>query len=263
MAIHLKDYELAGPKLAEETYWRRLAAAQKALLPIQQAYIAQGLKAMVVFEGCDAAGKGGVIRRLTEQLDPRFCKVWPIGAPGPAEQGRHWLERFWARLPGPGTVAVFDRSWAGRVLVERVEGLLPKADWRRAYDDINAFETMLVGEGFRLVKIYLHISKEEQARRFIDRLTQPHKRWKISHRDFEARALFHEYRDAAEDLFERTGVAAPWTVISGERKWRARLECLEGVTKGLAAGVDVTPPPIDRDLRRLAEKALNVQLPED
>lgn len=256
--MRLKDYETAEPKLDEDDYLRRLDQAQRALLPIQQAYISQGLRAVVVFEGCDAAGKGGVIRRLTEQLDPRFCKVWPIGAPSPAEQGRHWLERFWARLPGAGEVAVFDRSWAGRVLVERVEGLIPAAAWRRAYDEINAFEKMLTAESFRLIKIYIHISKEEQARRFVDRLSQPHKRWKISRRDFEARALFKEYRDAAEDLFKKTDKAAPWRVVSGERKWRARLRCLELVAEGLAQDVDLTPPPLDADLRRLAQDALGV-----
>src|SRR5207248_6820967 len=128
-------------------------ALQKQLMAIQEAYLMQSRRGVILFEGTVAAGKGGTIRRLMTKLDPRFCKVWPISAPTPDEQGRHYLARFFARLPAPGTIAVFDRSWYGRVLVERVEGLIDKKSWSRAYDEIVEFERMLTAEGVRVVKL--------------------------------------------------------------------------------------------------------------
>src|SRR5262245_50449560 len=125
------------------------------MLEIQQAYHRQGQRAILAFEGTDAAGKGGTIKRLVEKLDPRGIKVWPIGPPSADEHGRHYLYRFWARLPEPGTIAIFDRSWYGRVLVERIDGLTPKPAWKRAYREINEFERMLTDDGVRVVKLFL------------------------------------------------------------------------------------------------------------
>ncbi|MBI3706851.1 MAG: polyphosphate kinase, partial [Proteobacteria bacterium] len=164
--IRLKRLDKDTSLVDKDAYERRLETLQMKMLSIQQAYFHERRRGIVVVEGWDAAGKGGMIRRLTEKLDPRGIRVWPIGAPEPSEQGRHYLYRFWARLPEPGTLVVFDRSWYGRVLVERVEGFAPKAAWRRAYEEINEFERWLIDDGVRLVKVFLHITAAEQVRRF-------------------------------------------------------------------------------------------------
>jgi polyphosphate kinase 2 (PPK2 family) len=244
----------------ERDYLDRLEAIQDRLLAIQQAYLVQGRRAVVVVEGTDAAGKGGAIRRLTERLDPRFCKVWPIGAPNAVERGRHWLERFWAKLPEPGTIAVFDRSWYGRVLVERVEQLCPPADWRRAYREIAAFERMLVDDGIRLTKHFMSVSAATQATRFVERLSDPLKRWKITARDFEARRFADAYREAERDMLRRTTEPVRRHEIDGESKWIARLALVERVAEDLADGVDLAPPPLDPELARLARELLGVDV---
>ena len=222
------------------------AAAQKKMLAVQQACLRAGVRAVIVLEGWDAAGKGGAIRRLTARLDPRGCKVWPIGAPTPEEQGRHYLYRFWTRLPEPGAIAVFDRSWYGRVLVERVEGLAGKAAWRRAYDEINEFERLLATDGARVVKLFLHVSAEEQLRRFRERLDDPVKRWKLTPEDFRNRGRGKAYLEAYHDMFDRTSTrAAPWRAVAGDDKWTARIEVLEYVIARLSKGVPMDPAPVD------------------
>ncbi|MEL6547296.1 MAG: polyphosphate kinase, partial [Myxococcota bacterium] len=155
---------------SKKAYQEELASLQLELLKIQQAYHHQGApRAILLFQGWDAAGKGGAIRRITERLDPRGLRVHAIAAPTPAEQGRHYLWRFWQRIPQPGRIAIFDRSWYGRVLVERVEGFAKKREWKRAYDEINEFEHTLVDDGVRIVKFFLHITADEQLRRFEER----------------------------------------------------------------------------------------------
>jgi AMP-polyphosphate phosphotransferase len=181
------------PRLAEITehpqmdfadYERRLALLQGALQRIQQAYLGTSERALLVLEGWDTAGKGGLVRRLGWALDPRSLKVHPIAAPDEHERAQHYLQRFWRRLPEKGQIVAFDRSWYGRVLVERVEGFATNKEWRRAYREINEFERMLVDSGIRLVKLFLHITPDEQLRRFRDRLIDPVKRWKLSYEDF-------------------------------------------------------------------------------
>ena len=176
------------PERSEEENDRLVKAHQKKLVRIQQALLFTGERAVVVFEGMDAAGKGGTIRRLAWAMDPRSLKVWPIGAPNEIEAKQHYLQRFWTRLPEKTQISVFDRSWYGRVLVERVEGFTPRKDWQRAYREINEFERQLVDNGFRVVKIFLHISKEQQREELIERLRDPLKRWKLSYDDFRNRA---------------------------------------------------------------------------
>jgi polyphosphate kinase 2 (PPK2 family) len=242
-------------------YQKALVKVQKRLLAIQQAYLLQGRRAVVVFEGTDAAGKGGTIRRLTERLDPRFCKVWPTGAPSEAERRQHYLQRFWGRLPEAGTIAVFDRSWYGRVLVERAEKLIPKPAWKRAYAELNEFERLLAIDGAVLLKFYLHITPETQMRRFIDRLTDPIKRWKITRRDFEVRRYQDAYREAVEEMLTRTSTdAAPWHVIDAEYKWAAHVRVFTLLADALADGVDLGPPEIDDALRKLAKETLGVEV---
>jgi len=244
---------------AKGDYFDAEAKLQKRMLAVQQAYYHSGRRAVVVFEGWDAAGKGGAIRRLTARLDPRGLKVWPIGPPADDEQGRHYLYRFWTRLPIPGTIAVFDRSWYGRVLVERVENLVEPAAWQRAYDEINGFEQLLIADGVQLVKIFLHISADEQAERFSERLRNPYKRWKLTPSDLRNRALRDDYIAAYHDMFARTSTrAVPWRVIAGDHKWSARVAVLETVTRVLADGIDLEPPPLDPNLIAEAEAALGV-----
>jgi len=240
-------------------YEAALARLQLAMLRIQQAYFHQGRRAIVVLEGMDAAGKGGAIRRLTEHLDPRGVHVWPIGPPKPDEQGRHYLYRFWTRLPVPGTIAIFDRSWYGRVMVERVEKLTPASVWRRAYGEIADFEKMLTDDGVRLVKIFMHITKDEQLKRFIERLTNPEKRWKLTDADIKSRALWDAYEKAAEDMFRKTDRPdARWHVVFANRKWVARTRVLEIVTAALAKGVDIRAPSLDRKAQRQAARLLGL-----
>ena len=163
-------------------YERRLISMQQTLQLIQQAYLGTPHRAIIVLEGWDTAGKGGVVRRLGWALDPRSFKVHAIAAPNEREKALHYLQRFWERLPQHGQIVVFDRSWYGRVLVERVEGYAAEAEWRRGFAEINDFERMLLADGARLVKIFLHITPDEQLRRFRNRLTDPLKRWKLSTR---------------------------------------------------------------------------------
>ncbi|HEU4385086.1 MAG TPA: polyphosphate kinase [Anaeromyxobacteraceae bacterium] len=219
---------------SKDEYEERLEKLQRRMLLVQQGlYHARG-RAVVAIEGFDAAGKGGAIRRLTEAVDPRGVKVVPIGPPAEDEQGRHWLYRFWRELPLPGTITVFDRTWYGRVLVERVDGLAKKAAWKRGYREIDEFERQLVDDGIDLVKIFLGVSKDEQLRRLEARLRDPYKQWKISQADVRARRHWDDYVEAVDDVFARTDTArARWHLVAGDRKWHARLEVLRIVTRRL------------------------------
>lgn len=245
------------------TYEETLADLQERMLRVQQAYWHQKRRAILVFEGWDAAGKGGAIRRLTEKLDPRGVHVWPIGAPTADEQGRHYLWRFWQRLPQPGHLALFDRSWYGRVLVERVEGFCPPEAWRRAYGEIAEFERQLIDDGARMVKVFLHISKDEQLKRFAERIRNPHKHWKIGEEDLRNREKWDLYVEAIEDMFDKTSTeCAPWHVVGGNRKWHARLEILQIVTAALEKDVDLNTPLVSDAFTRSAAERLGIRLDE-
>ena len=224
------------PKLAgKREYEKGIEKAQRQMLLIQQGIYQSKRRVIIALEGFDAAGKGGAIRRLTESCDPRGVKVIPIGPPTPDEQGRHWLYRFWRDLPVPGTLAVFDRTWYGRVLVEKVEGLAPKPALKRAYDEINDFERLLVDDGVDLIKIFLAISRDEQLIRFEERLKDPYKHWKLGEPDVEARRRWDDYVAAADDMLERCDTArAHWHLVPANFKWFARLDVLKIVTSALA-----------------------------
>jgi len=252
----------SGP--SKDAYETELAALQLQMLRIQSAYRAQGRRAIVAFEGTDAAGKGGAIRRLTHLLDPRGLKVFAVGAPTPEEQGRHYLYRFWRDLPVPGQLAIFDRSWYGRVLVERIEGFCSEDAWRRAYDEINAFEKLLVDDGAVLIKVLLCITQGEQLERFADRLQNPVKRWKFTQDDLRNRRRWTDYVTAFDDMVARTHTdRAPWVVIGANSKRHARLATLRAVTERLSHGVDLTAPLVPHDLVREASSALGLPLPAD
>ncbi|MHA0327937.1 polyphosphate kinase 2 family protein [Sphingomonas melonis] len=253
--IDLRDYD---KKQAYKGHYKRdLATLQERLEHILVAHIVHGRRAVVMLEGWDAAGKGGIIQRLTAEWDPRYYEVYPIAAPSAEEKAHDFLWRFQTRLPKPGNIIVFDRSWYGRVLVERVEGFASEAEWRAGYDAINAFEAELAEGGTTLVKLFVHVSQKEQDKRLEARLDDPWKRWKTGLEDYRNRAKREEYLAAMHDMFARTDTGgAPWTVINGNDKKAARIHALTEVADRLAAAVDMTPPPLDPELERVARAAL-------
>lgn len=253
----LADIAMAD-RLEEKDYEARLKAAQLRLLAIQQAYWRKKRRGIVVLEGWDASGKGGTIQRLSERLDPRRLHVIRIGAPTPAEQGRHYLWRFWQSLPAPGEIAVFDRSWYGRVLVERIDGFAERKAWKRAYREINEFERMLADDGVILAKVFLHVSQEEQRQRLIDRLEKPHKQWKITLDDFHNFTRRAAYVEAIDDMLTETDTRrAPWRVVASDHKWTQRVQTLEWIADRLADDIDLTIPRLDRAIAQAARKVLD------
>jgi polyphosphate kinase 2 (PPK2 family) len=256
MSIRLDRFE-TGAELDREAYEARLIELQHQLELVQAAYINQGLKAAIAVEGWDAAGKGGLIKRMVAPLDPRFTKTWSIAAPSSEELARHYLWRFWQRLPAKREIAIFDRSWYGRVLVERVDKLTPEPDWKRAYDEINDFEALLAADGTRIIKLFLHVRQEEQDKRLLERLQTPWKRWKTGLDDFHNRGQRAAYMDAYHDMFDFCSTArAPWTVIEANDKKYTRINGLETVIQILSEGVDLNYPELSEAVMKVAEKAL-------
>ena len=199
----------------------------------------QRRSATLVFEGWDAAGKGGAVRRVVQAMDAREYRIIPVSAPTDEEKAHHYLWRFWRHLPRLGGTTVYDRSWYGRVLVERVEGFASRAEWMRAYQEINDFEEQLVDFGIVLIKFWLHISNEEQLRRFREREEMPWKRHKITPEDYRNREKWAEYELAANDMIGRTSTEyAPWTLVEGNDKRFARVKVLETVVERLAADLE-------------------------
>lgn len=215
-------------------------------------------RAMIVTEGWDAAGKGGAIQRLTAQCDPRHYHVWPIAAPSEGEKARHYLWRFWNRLPKAGEIAIFDRSWYGRVLVERVEGFAAEAEWRRAYDEINEFESGQVADGTLIIKLFFHVTEETQRKRIAARFDDPWKRWKVTAEDFRNIAKRDLYLEALHDMFRETDTRwASWTAIDGNNKKSARIAALRAVADALGGHVPAEPPRDRPDVEQLAQELRN------
>lgn len=255
MAIDLKDYESGKPY--EGDYDADLAALQERISRLFVNADVHRRKAVIAVEGWDAAGKGGAIQRMTATCDPRTYKVWPISAPTPDEKARHYLWRFWTRVPEAGEVAIFDRTWYGRVLVERVEGFATEAEWRRAYDEINDFEAQLAADGTTIVKLFFHVTQKTQDRRLRDRLKDPWKHWKVGPEDFRNRARRGDYLAAMKDMFGRTNTrVAPWTVIDANHKKTARIAALTHVAKVLEEALPKKAPTIRPELIQIADKAL-------
>lgn len=191
-------------------------------------------KVIVLFEGWDAAGKGGAIKRLTNPLDPRGYKVYQISAPNEIENSRHYLWRFWTRIPEKGELVIFDRSWYGRILVERIEHFATDEEWKRAYGEINEFEKILSDDGTIIIKFFIHISKEEQKKRFGQRREDPLKKYKIGKEDERNRAKWAQYIEAYEDMFRLTNTDyAPWHIIEGNDKHFARIKIMKKFIKHL------------------------------
>ncbi|MGY1746606.1 polyphosphate kinase 2 family protein [Blastococcus sp. SYSU D00695] len=239
----LADVDLSlhlGKKEGKE----QLAAAQRRLVHLRLLLGGQlgsgelGPPLCVLFEGWDASGKGGAIKRLVEVLDPRHVRVAQFAAPTPDEKRHHFLWRFWPALPGWGGMTVLDRSWYGRVLVERVEGLAPEAAWQRAYREITDLERTLAAEGTVLVKFWMHVSPDEQLRRFEARRDDPLKAWKLTDEDWRNRDKRGAYEAAVEEMLHRTDApVAPWHVVAGDDKRWARVSVVRTVCEAIEAAL--------------------------
>jgi AMP-polyphosphate phosphotransferase len=231
-------------KLSRKEQSKRLEAANERLsaLRLQLGGLVGdgrlGPPVLILFEGWDASGKGGAIKRLVADLDNRHVRVATFAAPTKDEKRHHFLWRFFPKLPGWGGVAIFDRSWYGRVLVERVEGFASEDEWRRGYDEIVGLERSLAAEGTILIKFWMHISDEEQLRRFERRERKPLKRWKLTDEDWRNREKRPAYEEAVEEMFERTDhEAGPWTIVPGDSKRFARVFVAETVNSEIERGM--------------------------
>jgi polyphosphate kinase 2 (PPK2 family) len=259
----LEEVDL-GARLSRADEAQKLGLAQRRLLHLRLLNGGQlgdgqlGPPVCVVFEGWDASGKGGAIKRLIATLDPRHVRVIQFGAPDADEIRHHFLWRFFPSLPGWGGMAVFDRSWYGRVLVERVEELATTAQWSRAYDEISGFEQSLAEEGMVLIKIFMHVSHAEQLRRFRDREHDPLKRWKLTDEDWRNREKRPQYEAAVDEMLARTDHPfAPWDVIPAEQKRFGRVAVLQTVIARMEEGMRrwgmEVPPPEAVSTRRLGQ----------
>lgn len=230
----LEQVDLTKKIESKQKYVKKLRKYQMKLLALQHLLYEKNIGVMLAMEGWDAAGKGGTIKRITQYLDPRGFRVTPISAPAPHEKRYHYLQRFWRKIPQYGQISIFDRSWYGRVLVERVEGFAKKEEWKRAYKEINDFEKLLTDDHYIIIKFWFHISKDEQLRRFKEREENPLKRWKITSEDWRNREKWDDYLAAAEEMFEKTDKPnARWHVIAGNNKLYARVRTLKLIVKTL------------------------------
>jgi polyphosphate kinase 2 (PPK2 family) len=241
----LDEVDLSA-RLGDDEYTSRLYAAQRKLLELrlQIGGLLPGTPdlgpgCLVVFEGSDAGGKGGAIKRIVDPLDPRHYRVTAFAKPSFDEKRKHFMWRFWKEVPGMGGLALFDRSWYGRVLVERVEGYATEEQWKRAYEEIVQFERNLVLEGVIIVKFWLQISPEQQLKRFEGRQADPLRSWKLTDEDWRNRDKIDRYQEAVEEMFTRTDhELAPWHVVSGEQKKWARVTCLEVLVRRIEQGIE-------------------------
>jgi len=230
--------------LTREEYVRDMLLYQLQLRELAYQLYVQKRTLVMVYEGWDAGGKGGNIKRVTEKLDPRGYEVFPIAAPKGEDATHHYLWRFWRRLKPPDEkqIIIFDRSWYGRVMVERVEGFCTEAEWKRAYREINEFERQLADFGMILAKFWIHISADEQLRRFEARQDTPYKAWKLTEEDWRNRAKWEPYEEAVNDMLLRTSTAtAPWTIVEGNDKWFARVKTLRTLVEVLSKELDYQP----------------------
>jgi polyphosphate kinase 2 (PPK2 family) len=232
-------------KLPKKEYRARLPRLRQRLYDLQKACWDAGIPSIILFEGWDAAGKGTCIKAITRRLDPRGFKLHPIRAPRTYETHMPWLWRFWLKLPGYGEVAIFDRSWYGRVLVERVEKLAPEKAWRSAYRDIVNFERTLADDGYVIVKFWLHISKPAQRRRFEKLARDPLEAWRVQPEDWEHYHKYGAYLIAVEEMLERTDTEwGPWTIVEAtDQRW-ARVKVFETIVRGLEEALEKRSLPL-------------------
>lgn len=237
-ADRFKNGALSGADLSKSLkpgeYRGELDKLQKRLEYLHSEIYRLRIPVVIGFEGWDAAGKGGAIRRLTSHLDPRGYKVNPTAAPNDVERVHHYLWRFWNNMPKAGHIAIFDRTWYGRVMVERIEGFCREEDWRRAYQEINEMEAHMANFGAVVLKFWLHIDKDEQEKRFKERMEDPAKQWKITDEDWRNREKWDAYETAVNEMLVRTSTTyAPWTIVEGNSKYYARVKVVKTVVKAL------------------------------
>ena len=258
---HFKELAMVGrhpaknkvKKLSKKLYEKELLRLQTELIKLQEWVKHQGTKVVVVFEGRDAAGKGGVIKRITQHLNPRVCHVIALGTPTERERGQWYFQRYVAQLPSAGEIMLFDRSWYNRAGVERVMGFCTDAEYQQFLQDCPIFEQMLINSGIILRKYWFSVSHTEQEARFQSRLKEPTKRWKLSPMDLEARTRWEEYSKAKDEMFEHTDTKeAPWFVIQADNKKRARLNCISHLLQSIHYE-DLTPEKIKLPPRIMKE----------
>ncbi len=234
-----------GKTLDEQEYKQQLAHYQAQLGQLGHQVYAQKRPVIIVYEGWDAAGKGGSIRRVTEVLDPRGYVVHPIGAPKGEDKTHHYLWRFWRRLPEKGQIAIFDRSWYGRVMVERVEGFCDADDWQRAFREIKQFERQLVDFGAVIIKFWIHISPDEQLARFEARKSTRYKAWKLTTEDWRNPQRWGLYQEGVEDTLATTSTpGAPWTIVEGNSKHYARVKAIATIVEACRRELEPFDMPI-------------------
>lgn len=225
---HLSDIDLTDKTIEEEEYKKKLKQLQEELGELHNKIYRKKIPVIITYEGWDAAGKGGNIKKITEALDPRGYEVHPIASPEPHEKARHYLWRFWTRLPKSGHIAIFDRTWYGRVMVERLEGFCSENDWKRAYNEINEFEKELKEWGAVIIKFWVQIDKDTQLERFQERQNNPEKQWKITEEDWRNRDKWDAYEVAVNEMLQKTNtVYAPWHILESVDKKYARIKALE------------------------------------
>lgn len=220
--------------LSKSVYKKELADLQKRMALLHSELYKRRIPVVVGFEGWDAGGKGGAIHRLTKTMDPRGYEVVPTSAPNDIEKAHHYLWRFWNHMPKAGHVAIFDRTWYGRVMVERIEGFCSRDEWQRAYNEINRMEAQLADAGAIVLKFWLHIDKDEQKKRFEERIEDPNKQWKITDEDWRNREKWDEYVKAVDEMILRTSTTyAPWIIVEGNDKLYARIKVLQTVVEAI------------------------------
>ena len=239
-----------GKRVKKSVYEKELFRMQLELVKMQEWVKENGLKVVVIFEGRDAAGKGGVIKRITQHLSPRICRVAALPAPTEREKTQWYFQRYCAHLPAAGEIVLFDRSWYNRAGVERVMGFCTEEDYREYMRTCPEFERMLVRSGINLIKYWFSVADEEQEKRFQSRLLEPHKRWKLSPMDLESRTRWLEYSKAKDQMFAHTDIKqAPWYVVNADDKRHARLNCIRHFLS-MIPYEDLTPEPIELPERR-------------
>jgi AMP-polyphosphate phosphotransferase len=256
MSVDLSDYE-SGKKY-DGHYSKDIAALQKQLADQQALHIVHKCRTLIIIEGWDCAGKGGAIKRMTALLDPRYFEVYPISAPTPEEKAKHFLWRFWSKLPGPQEIHIWDRSHYGRVLVERVEGFCSETEWRRGYDEINEFESQQIEIGTKLIKIFLHVTQNTQDIVLQERLNTASKRWKVTEEDFRNRTKRDAYLAAMDEMFKQNDTRwAPWKMFDANDQKAARIAILQHVLAELKSHVPQEFPQAAEQILELAKKAFD------
>jgi polyphosphate:AMP phosphotransferase len=226
-------------KLSRKEYKDKLAELQKKMKYLHNEMYQHRVPVVLAFEGWDAGGKGGAIKRITEAIDPRGYEVCPTAAPNDIEKAHHYLWRFWEKVPKFGHLAIFDRTWYGRVMVERIEGFCSEEEWKRAYAEMNQMESCWTNDGYVVLKFWMQIDKDEQERRFTERQDTPDKQWKITDEDWRNRAKWDQYEEAVDEMIVKTSTSkAPWIIVAGNDKYYARIQVLSAVVDAIEAKMD-------------------------